>query len=69
MRETFIRLPELQKRVGLRRTAIYEAMKAGVFPKPVKLGRRAVAWAESEISAWQQEQIANRDSSTQSRKG
>lgn len=61
--ETFIRLPELQARIGLKRTAIYDAIKAGSFPHPVKLGTRAVAWVESEIVDWQQAQMARRDGS------
>ena len=69
MTETFLRLPQVELRVGLRRSAIYQAMKENRFPKPVKLGLRAVAWTLSDISAWQQEQIANRDSSIQSPKG
>lgn len=27
-------------------------VKKGVFPKPVKLGLRAVGWIESEVSTW-----------------
>ena len=68
MTETFLRLPQVELRVGLRRSAIYQAMKENRFPKPVKLGIRAVAWAESEILCWQKEQIANRNSSIQDRK-
>nr|WP_321444588.1 AlpA family phage regulatory protein [uncultured Cohaesibacter sp.] len=49
MTEKFLRLPDVEIRVGLRRSAIYEAIKDNRFPKPVKLGIRAVAWAESEI--------------------
>jgi predicted DNA-binding transcriptional regulator AlpA len=32
-------------------------MKAGKFPKPVKIGDRAVAWLQSDIQAWQDELI------------
>nr|WP_319512885.1 AlpA family transcriptional regulator [uncultured Cohaesibacter sp.] len=69
MTEKFLRLPDVEIRVGLRRSAIYEAMKENRFPKPVKLGIRAVAWAESEILCWQQAQIAKRDETALSRKG
>ena len=30
-----LRLPEVEKQVGLKRTAIYEAIKAGTFPPSV----------------------------------
>jgi prophage regulatory protein len=36
-------------------------MKAGTFPKPVKIGERAVAWPESEINAWLEQRIAERE--------
>ena len=30
----------------------------GTFPKPVKIGDRAVAWLKSDIDAWQSDCIA-----------
>ncbi len=33
-----IRLPAVQERVGMGRTAVYELIKAGKFPRPVKVG-------------------------------
>lgn len=49
-----LRLPAVMEMVGLKRTAIYERIKAGTFPAPVKLGPRASAWDEQELAAWQQ---------------
>ena len=42
-----LRFPDLSDRVGLRHSAIYDAIRKGTFPKPVSLGRKAVAWLES----------------------
>lgn len=47
-----IRLPEVMNRVSLSRTSIYNRMNDGTFPKPVKLGPRAIAWQESSIDEW-----------------
>lgn len=47
-----IRLKEVQHRVGLGRSTIYRWMAEGKFPKPVRLGGYAVAWAEDEIDSW-----------------
>jgi prophage regulatory protein len=47
-----LRLPRVMDRVGLKPTRIYELMGDGTFPKPIRLGERAVAWLESEIDAW-----------------
>lgn len=58
-----IRLPETLAKTGLSRTRLYEAMAAGTFPKPVKLGpnARAVAWPVEEIDVWIADRIADRD--------
>ncbi len=47
-----LRLPEVIKRVGLKRASIYLHMAQGNFPKQISLGLRAVGWLESEIDAW-----------------
>ena len=57
------RLQELTQFVGLRRTMVSEMIKAGKFPKPVRLDPdgRAVAWLESDLIAWQNARIAARN--------
>ncbi len=52
MKETILRRPEVESRTGLSRSTLYTMMAEGNFPRPVKLGARAVGWAESEIAAW-----------------
>ena len=51
-----LRLPQVMDQVGLRPTRIYELMGDGTFPKPIRLGERAVAWIASEIETWILEQ-------------
>ena len=46
-----LRMPQVLDRVGLKKTVIYERIKAGTFPKPIKLGS-ASAWQAHEIEAW-----------------
>jgi prophage regulatory protein len=43
--------------VGLERSALYERIKRGEFPKPVSIGGTAVRWIEAEVIAWVQECI------------
>ena len=43
----------VEKQTSLDITTIYRKMKAGTFPKPVRVGKRRVAWRESDIAAWQ----------------
>jgi prophage regulatory protein len=52
MAEKLIRRPEVESRTGLSRSTIYDWMKRGDFPLPVKLGTRLVAWRESDVTAW-----------------
>lgn len=53
----FFRLPEVKHQVGLGRTAIYQKIKSGEFPKPYPLGARAVGWLSDEIEAWIESRI------------
>lgn len=53
-----IRLPELEVRVGLKKSAIYKLIGEGRFPKPVRLGTRTVAWSEAAVLQWVQDRIA-----------
>lgn len=50
--DRLIRLPEVMARVGLRRTAIYQRMREGRFPKSRSLGPRCTVWVEAEINGW-----------------
>lgn len=50
--DRMLRRKEVEQITGRSRSAIYEGMTAGTFPKPVKIGARAVAWPESVIRAW-----------------
>jgi prophage regulatory protein len=49
-----LRLPEVMHRVGLRRSAIYQRMSEGRFPKCRSLGPKCSVWVEAEINAWVQ---------------
>lgn len=51
-----IRLPKVKELVGLGKTAIYDKIKEGAFPKPIKLGR-ASGWLEGEVQQWIGKQV------------
>lgn len=58
----FLPRREVERRVGLSRTAIYERMARGAFPRPVRdLDTGSVWWVESEVIAWQLARIRHRD--------
>ena len=46
------RRPWVEDVTGLSKSSIAEYVKQNLFPKPVRLGPRAIAWRESEVLAW-----------------
>ena len=56
-----LRLQEVIRATGLRRSTIYEAMAAGRFPQAIPLHGRCVGWLAHEVAAWVHERIRERD--------
>jgi prophage regulatory protein len=52
MSDRICRLPDVKAKTGLSRSTLYAMMAQGRFPKPIKLGERAVGWFEAEIATW-----------------
>jgi len=59
--DTLIRFPAVRARTSLGRSRLYELLALGRFPKPTKLGTRAVAWSESEVNAWVSDRLSERE--------
>lgn len=55
------RLPTTSRRTGRSRSRIYAEIQAGTFPKPVKLGPRAIGFVSEEVDAWIAARVAERD--------
>jgi prophage regulatory protein len=47
-----IRRTEVLFMTGLATSTLYAKMQAGEFPRPVKLGRRAVGWKSNAVELW-----------------
>jgi prophage regulatory protein len=60
---TFLRINQVITTTGVSRSYIYQLSKSGLFPKAVSLvpGGTSVAWVASEVDAWINERIAERD--------
>jgi prophage regulatory protein len=56
----FVRLREVLSMTALSRSTIYREISLGNFPKPVPIGRRAVAWVFDEVESWCHARIAGR---------
>jgi len=52
MAKKVIRRREVEERIGLACSTIYAMMADDRFPRPVKIGRRAVGWIEEDINNW-----------------
>jgi prophage regulatory protein len=59
--QTIIRRAEVEKRTGYKTSTLYEKISKCQFPKPVKLGPRAVGWIEEEVGEHIARLIAKRD--------
>ena len=57
-----LRRPAVEAITGLSRSTIYQNMQAGEFPKPIRLGAKAVGWVESEIVDWIETRVSERNS-------
>ena len=44
-----LRIPQVEQRLGIKRTAIYERIKHGTLPAPIKYGARTSIWPSGEI--------------------
>ncbi|AOR65663.1 MULTISPECIES: AlpA family transcriptional regulator [Pectobacterium] len=55
-----LRRPEVEAKTGFKRAHIYNLMKEGRFPKPIRLGVRAVGWDSVEIDRWITDRLKER---------
>lgn len=51
-----LRLPQVIEKTGCKKTAIYEKIRNGKFPKPRKDGRISY-WISTEIDNWIESQL------------
>ena len=52
MEYRIIRRTEVLFMTGLATSTLYAKMQAGEFPRPIKLGRRAVGWKSNTVELW-----------------
>ncbi len=60
IRTTFVRLNEVRARTGLSRSTLYAYVREGLFPAPVAISKRCVAWVEAELDRWIADRVAAR---------
>lgn len=52
-----IRMPEVLSKTGFKKSWIYLLISNNSFPKPIKMGARAIAFVEAEIDEWVEDRI------------
>ena len=52
-----LRRPSVMAMTGLSCSTIYDLMAKGQFPRPVRIGVRAVGWVEREVADWIESRI------------
>lgn len=52
MAQKHLRRRAVEEVTGLSRSTLYDLMGRGLFPRPIRLTAKAVAWPETEIVAW-----------------
>jgi prophage regulatory protein len=56
-----LRRRQVEARLAIGRSTIYDLMRYDQeFPRPVRIGARAVGWVESEINDWLAQRMAAR---------
>ncbi|MDP5137930.1 AlpA family phage regulatory protein [Rheinheimera baltica] len=54
---TIVKLPEMLEMIKCSKSKVYSEIKKGHFPKPIKLGDRAVAWVLEDVREWLDQRI------------
>ncbi|MDP5210025.1 AlpA family transcriptional regulator [Microbulbifer sp. 2205BS26-8] len=52
-----LRLPEVERLTGYKRSSIYRMAKEGQFPQQKRIGPRAVGWDSQEVETWIEDKL------------
>jgi prophage regulatory protein len=47
-----MRMTDVCSELGVSRASVYRLLESGGFPKPLKLGKRAIGWERDHIQQW-----------------
>jgi prophage regulatory protein len=54
----FLRMSEVENRVGLNKRTIQRMVKIGSFPQPVRLHERSIGFVQAEVERWMTARLA-----------
>ncbi len=52
MANKVLRIIDVIEAVGVKKSTIYQWVKDGKFPSPLRLGTRSVGWRQSDVESW-----------------
>lgn len=52
MRQSIIRIDQVETLTGVPKSTLYKWMKKGTFPRPLPLGERSVGWRMEAVQNW-----------------
>ena len=52
MTDRLVGIHEVQELTSLSHSSLYSFMRQGLFPKPLRVGPKAVRWLESDLQQW-----------------
>ena len=61
MNKKLFKATEVAEYLNVCKSQVYNLVKQGIIPKPIKLGKRGSAWLVSDIDAWLESKIEERD--------
>lgn len=50
-RSILLRIQDVLERLPISRSSLYAGMQTGLYPPPVRIGKRTVAWRAEDIDA------------------
>ena len=56
-----LKLYEVAELLSVCKSQVYNLVKQGYLPKPIKIGKRGSAWLQSDIDYWFKSKIEQRD--------
>lgn len=59
--DALLRLSDVLRLIPVSRSTLYQWVKDGVFPKPIKLGSRVSAWRCGDVTDFSRQRNANQE--------
>ncbi len=59
--QKLLKLYEVAALLNVCKSQVYNLVKQGYLPKPIKIGKRGSAWLQSDIDSWFKSKIEERE--------